>query len=197
LLIIADRYEKPFCRKGGEETMKRHLLAIMVVFGLLVFASTGWAVPLSEVGGLDTLYDSALLANSGYPTELAWIQLVLGPGYTFAEEDIYDSSGAAWEAVDNTNYWALNLDGTPEYFYIKIGTGSLPPGTPDHYLYINNPEYDWAVVDLSDFGDAANIDVFRISHIGEVGTTQTPEPASILLLGIGMVGLAGFRRKFA
>jgi hypothetical protein len=184
--------------------MKRHILAIMVVFGLLAFASAGWAVPAAVVGGVDPLYVSpfnpALLPNSGDPMETTWIQWVLGADATLDFKT--DNFGAGWETVDGTGLWAWQLPDAFEYFYIKIGTGGLPPGTPDHYLFTNVDSTDWAVVDpLATFGPLAtrnNFNMGRFSHIGGVGgTTEVPEPSSLLLLGIGMVGVVGFRKKFA
>jgi hypothetical protein len=77
---------------------------------------------------------------------------------------------------------------------VKIGTGSLAAGTENHYLFANLGKFDWAVISLLDIYGAANIDITRISHISEIG--KVPEPSTRFLLGAGLIGLWGFRKKF-
>jgi hypothetical protein len=55
---------------------------------------------------------------------------------------------------------------------------------------------------IVEFGDIISIralpDVGRLSHITYFGTPSAPvpEPSTMLLLGVGIVGLAGFKKKF-
>jgi len=174
--------------------MKRNLLVTIVACCVLAFAGTGWAIPSATVGSLDDLIASATVANS-YAAELAWIQSELGPSAFFAESDVYDVVGTDWDLVDGTTDWyATELVNEPANYFIKIGTGGLDPVPVDHYLYSNLAEFSFAVIDLSDIVVARNFDIGRVSHIGEVGTT-VPEPGTLVLLGIGMLGVAVYRRK--
>lgn len=172
--------------------MKRHLVVTLAFFVLLAFAGSGWAVPLAEVGFLDNLMSEANSTfNSSYENELAWVQEWLGPEWTFTEDDILQVF--TFEFVEGTDdWWALDFAEEPAYFFIKIGTGGLNPEPADHYLYENLAELGWGVIDLSEISVARNFDIFRVSHVGQVGV---PEPPSILLLGMGMIGLAGIGRR--
>jgi hypothetical protein len=90
------------------------------------------------------------------------------------------------------------INGNPIFLLVKDGRFG-------HYLFNlskldldNNGtyEYSWNGRDpivLSSFYDSGG----SISHVTIYGTNTTvPEPTTLLLLGFGLVGLAGVRRKF-
>lgn len=185
--------------------MKKNILALLVC-ALVVFSGSAWSYtigvtpdPIIDVGAIDTFLDAEDLGNSGDTVELSWVNtflmdkgLITTP-YTTMVKVEYDNPSDVWKVTNESSkvYAAQFNSYQPEFFFIKTGNTS----TGDHFLYQNVAELNWAVVDLAQSGvEIKNIGKF--SHIGEVGTA-VPEPSALLLLGFGLVGLAGVGvRKF-
>ena len=94
--------------------------------------------------------------------------------------------------------WDLTGDGyVAKYVAVKDGSTVGPGG--EHWLYYTVTEAQGIIgagqVTTQEFQDTAG----EISHISlygvEGGGTKVPEPATLLLLGSGLVGFIGLRRK--
>lgn len=172
--------------------MKKMIFLSLLLLGILVAATPAMAYPV--VGDVDTITAWALLGNSG-TEEDNWLA---SNGFVEADEP-YLGSSLTWNNIEGT-IWAAQLNDSPGFYFIKIGIG----GTSilfDHFIYQNNVSLNYLVIDLKDWYVGTNvpvpfpnnINVERVSHVGE--GTSVPEPATILLLGLGLMGLAGAKRK--
>ena len=167
---------------------------------LLIFTSSAWSLSVGigsiNVGSVDTLLYSAVLCNSGDATELAWVQSLLGSDITLTEKT--DTTESSWlQTNENARVYAYDfVTVNPEYFLVKTGNLKLSTENFDTFLFKNVSELSWGVIDL-DLSDIIEIkNVGKLSHIDEFnGGTPVPEPATMLLVAIGLIGLAGFGRK--
>jgi len=199
--------------------MKKQLAGLMAVavlsfYGLFTAATSASAYTISngatDVGILDTFLTSASV-NSGDQAELDWVNDYLDTSYTYmvkynSENMLSEDTDTLvpgiwnWRYVDGSStVVAQDLQGAPEYFFIK--TGKIPSDnnvtTPDHFLFKNDANLNWAVVDLSRFGNVYELSgVGVLSHVGEFGgTTSVPEPGTLMLLGAGLLGFAVYGKR--
>lgn len=155
------------------------------------------------------------LSNSGAKTELEAIRsfskdnsLVLG-----FKVDV-DSSTTAIADPSIAGQWHINVgSAAPGYFLLKFGDGNS--SLPDTYFFKNTGELNELVfsneqVNFLTGGGVtcpigkkeASCNIGRLSHYdtfgGEGGggsTGSAPEPATLALFGLGMLGFAATRRK--
>src|ERR1043165_1282592 len=135
----------------------------MILGTSLAISSVAWSIPLSTVGGADTLLAQTTLNNSGEATEIAWIEGVLGISLDQLSYTQTDVSAADWMNVDEQpGVFATQLEGPAEWFLVKIGNNSGSPST--HFLFDNEYDLHYAVVNLREMGFSNK----NISNIGKI-----------------------------
>ncbi len=127
-----------------------------------------------------------LMNDSGYGIPGGIILYSTNP-YTVNEAYVagwYGPTGLDWDLRAGT-YW-ISMQPSSNYYLVEI-LDSAPNPLPGYAMYSDSP---WGPIWGSYEGNEPGYGV-RINY----DPITTPEPATMLLLGLGLVGLAGIRRK--
>jgi hypothetical protein len=116
-------------------------------------------------------------------TDLKLMQIVPSPTFVAADVTISKGSGNQWAAIMGDQTLVLGSTNVFGLYFLDYGDGKVPPYITDPVIF--SESNTWFVQDPDNCATVAVVDA-----------TPVPLPAAAWILGSGLLGIAGLRKRF-
>jgi len=200
-------------RKEVKKMMKKGIVVLCAVLLICGISLSANATPLYVE---QDLIGKSFADLGKYIIDIPASSLTAPRYYDFHLELVFDVIELDHDGWDNHNFGSSRLGhlykyGSLDYFTIRtiLGSGEILDvfsdmvsygGEPLQYIKLSS-EFSWFQGDgdirFEGFSDVSNpATEFWTLRSATATAVPNPEPGTILLIGTGLVGLAGFKRKF-
>ena len=187
--------------------MKKISILVAAATCVCLMATNGFALSINDAGVVGTIEAGTQDASVDNVTEWANYLLGLDANKSVTEDGNTPLDGADEHyETSNTNYdgtltGGLRINGaTPDVSGYDWVLGKYDGQNAGYVLFnmaawggSSIPEFDWASASSTIWG--AEEGQYQLSNVTVFGATSVPEPATMLLLGTGLISFAGIARK--
>jgi hypothetical protein len=173
--------------------MKRNLLLVMTIGFIMIMGNQVYATTinydLANLGGNRWEYTYAV-TNDSMSSDIEEFTIYFNLGSY--DNLVVTSPLASWDELVAQPDPALTDDGY--YDALTLATGISPAATDSGF----SVSFDWLVAGIpgTQFFDVVDPITFDVLDSGStVAATAVPEPGTLLLLGSGIIGLIGIRKR--
>ncbi len=178
--------------------MKKYFSLLMVLCGVMILTGHAWALSItpdttptwtgSETANMSASEIAAKVGFSGTLEELYKIDvddMQESGSFASSYSTVFDRTPDDPQDATISYISGAYITGNPLYLYVKDGNS-----TPAYYIFDITAWNGQDTIELTGFWPQRG----AISHLTILGVTAVPEPAALILLGLGLLGIAGIRK---